>query len=243
MSGTPAGLSNGAWKALEAAAPAFADALAADGELADSVERVVPFSQFVTRIAARYPDEVSALATDGQLPAARPPQLMSNVVAEATASARSETELLAALRRVRHTQMLRIAWRDLAGWASLTEVLADLSALADACIRKALEFATATLGERHGLPRHANGQVMELLVVAMGKLGGGELNFSSDIDLVLVYPGAGQTDGRRAVDHQLFFQRVGQLLIRLLDAVTADGQAYRVDSRLRPFGDLIESGT
>ncbi|MEM9057979.1 MAG: bifunctional [glutamate--ammonia ligase]-adenylyl-L-tyrosine phosphorylase/[glutamate--ammonia-ligase] adenylyltransferase, partial [Pseudomonadota bacterium] len=158
-------------------------------------------------------------------------------VEAACAAADGETALLAALRRVRHLHLLRIAWRDLAGWATLDEVLRDLSALADACIREAHAFASATLTERHGEPRGGDGRPLSLVVVAMGKLGGGELNFSSDIDLVLTYPEGGQTDGRRPVDHQVFFQRVGQLMIRLLDAVTADGMVYRVDTRLRPFGD------
>ena len=90
--------------------------------------------------------------------------------------------------------------------------------------------------ERHGLPQGAAGEAQRLIVIAMGKLGGRELNFSSDIDLVYLYAGHGETAGPRPLAHEEFFLRLGQLLIRYLDAPTAEGRVYRVDMRLRPFG-------
>ncbi len=133
--------------------------------------------------------------------------------------------------------MVRIAWRDLAGWAHLEETLADLTAFADAAIRCACEFARRQLVARYGEPCSAEGVVQPLVVVGMGKLGGGELNFSSDVDLVLLFPEHGETNGERPIANEEFFARLGQGLARLLETPTPDGFVLRVDLRLRPFGD------
>jgi glutamate-ammonia-ligase adenylyltransferase len=90
---------------------------------------------------------------------------------------------------------------------------------------------------RFGEPRAAHGEVQPLVVIGMGKLGGRELNFSSDVDLVLLFPEHGETDGPRGIANEEFFTRLGQALARLLGAPTADGFVLRVDLRLRPFGD------
>ena len=151
----------------------------------------------------------------------------------------SEPDALAALRIFRHREMLRILWRDYARLSSLEEAFDALSQLADCCIRAALSMATATLKEKYGTPYGTDsGQPQSLVVLGMGKLGGNELNFSSDIDLIFAYPEAGHTrGGRQELDNQAYFIRLGQMVIRLLDAVTEDGFAFRVDMRLRPYGD------
>ncbi len=155
----------------------------------------------------------------------------------AAREAADETATSALLRIARRRALARIAWRDLTGLADTGATLAALSTLADQAITAALECATRTLTARYGVPRDAAGRPQPLVVVGMGKLGGGELNFSSDIDLVFLYPEGGETDGARAVDNFEYFTRLGQALIRLLGATTADGFVYRVDMRLRPFGD------
>ena len=144
---------------------------------------------------------------------------------------------MAALRRQREREMVRIAWRDLAGWASLTETLADTSAFADAAIEAAVEYAAQDLARMYGEPRSVAGVAQPFIVLGMGKLGGGELNFSSDIDLIFVFPDKGTTSGARCIDNEDFFTRLGRLVIRLLGERTAEGSAFRVDMRLRPFGD------
>ena len=144
---------------------------------------------------------------------------------------------MAALRRWRRAEFARIAWRDLAGWASLAETLADLSRAADLALVLAHEFALRALTARYGQPRSAALVPQQLIIVAMGKLGGGELNFSSDIDLVLLYPEGGDTDGERPISNEEYFTRLGQALIRLLEQPTADGFVFRIDLRLRPYGD------
>jgi glutamate-ammonia-ligase adenylyltransferase len=152
-------------------------------------------------------------------------------------AAAPEPEWQAWLRRWRRREMVRIAWRDLNGLASIEETLEDLSAFADDAITLALRQATALTTARYGEPVFADGEPMPLVVVAMGKLGGRELNFSSDIDLVFLFPGHGETQHAAPVSHEECFLRLGQALIRLLSAVTPDGFVFRVDMRLRPFGD------
>jgi glutamate-ammonia-ligase adenylyltransferase len=133
--------------------------------------------------------------------------------------------------------MVRIGWRDLAGWSSLEDTLAELSKFADAAIRLAYERARQSLVARYGEPRSPGGEAQQLIILGMGKLGGGELNFSSDIDLVLLFPEHGDTDGARSIANEEFFTRLGQEVVRLLKTPTHDGFVFRVDLRLRPFGD------
>ncbi len=130
-----------------------------------------------------------------------------------------------------------IAWRDIAGRAAVQETLHAASEFADAAILAAVEAARNQLRPAFGEPRDGASDIVPLIVVGMGKLGGRELNFSSDIDLVLLYPAAGTTDGAQPIDNAEYFDRLGRELIRLLDARTGDGFVFRVDMRLRPYGD------
>jgi glutamate-ammonia-ligase adenylyltransferase len=148
-----------------------------------------------------------------------------------------EGEWQAWLRRWRRREMVRIAWRELSGRAGLEETLEDLSAFADDAVNRALAVAWHSTCTRYGEPQYADGSPMPLVVVGMGKLGGRELNFSSDIDLVFLFPGYGETVHSAAVSHEEFYVRLGQTLLRLLATPTVDGFVFRVDMRLRPFGD------
>ncbi len=141
------------------------------------------------------------------------------------------------LRVWRREELARIAWRDLCGWASVEETLLQLSDAADEAIRSALAFARESLRPRFGLPRNERGEEVPFVVIGMGKLGGHELNFSSDIDLIFLFREHGDTDGPRSLANEEYFTRLGRLLIRLLDQRTEDGFTYRVDMRLRPFGE------
>ena len=111
----------------------------------------------------------------------------------------AEPDLMSGLRRWRRREMARIAWRDLGGFAPVDETLGELSAFADAAVAVAYRHARHALVQRYGEPRGASGEALPLIVVGMGKLGGGELNFSSDIDLVLLFPEHGETDGARRI--------------------------------------------
>jgi glutamate-ammonia-ligase adenylyltransferase len=148
-----------------------------------------------------------------------------------------------ALRDLRARTMARLVSRDASGHAPLDEVVTALTALATLAVHHAEWQTRADLVERFGTPRSADGREQHLQVVAMGKLGGGELNASSDIDLIFVYPDDGDTDGERdqgharSIGNQEFFIRQGRALIGLLAEVTGDGMVFRVDMRLRPWGD------
>ena len=149
-----------------------------------------------------------------------------------------EEELSRALRDLRKRVMLKILIRDLGGLADLNEVMQIMTALAELAVQRALHFATQLLTEQHGQPVGAeSGAAQELLVIGMGKLGGGELNVSSDIDLIFAYAEDGETNGTRALDNREFFSRVGRKLINLIHELTAYGYVFRVDMRLRPYGD------
>jgi [glutamine synthetase] adenylyltransferase / [glutamine synthetase]-adenylyl-L-tyrosine phosphorylase len=192
-------------------------------------------SRFVEEAANREPDLLPGLAASGALARPRAPGEIGELASAIVAA--DEAGFMDALRRLRRHELVRIAWRDLTGAATLGETLAETSALADAAIATALAFANRALAPRYGQPRSASGEAQELLVIGMGKLGGGELNFSSDVDLVFLFPEPGETDGARAVTNEEYFTRLGQLLIRLLDARTSEGFVYRVDMRLRPLGE------
>jgi glutamate-ammonia-ligase adenylyltransferase len=197
---------------------------------------ILAASRFVAEALERDAGLLAALEGEGLL--ARPRRSGEiAALADLAVGATDEPAFMDALRRLRRHELVRIAWRDLAGAAPLAETLSELSALADAAIASALAFATRTLEPRFGTPRSPTGEAQELVVVGMGKLGGGELNFSSDIDLVFLYPESGETDGRRPASNEEYFTRLGQGLIRLLDARTAEGFVFRVDMRLRPLGE------
>lgn len=152
--------------------------------------------------------------------------------------ATDEASLKAALRRLRRRVILRVMARDVGARASLPEVAGTMSALADACVRVALARITADLAATHGTPiGEETAQPQELIVIGMGKLGGHELNVSSDIDLIFVFPEQGETSGARRISNQEFFEQAGRKLIGMLSEHTADGYVFRVDMRLRPYGD------
>ena len=148
----------------------------------------------------------------------------------------NEAEVMAALRIWRRRAMTRIVWRDVNGCSTVPQTLRALSDLADAAIRAAEAAALQLLEPTFGRARNANGDDLGLIVLGMGKLGGHELNFSSDVDLIFLYGEGGETSGPRIIDNAEYFNRLGGTVIRLLDAVTDEGFVFRVDMRLRPFG-------
>ncbi len=150
----------------------------------------------------------------------------------------NEAELARQLRLLRRYVMAQIISRDLTRTSDLAEVTRTITLFADFAINTALNYAYAYYQDMYGTPMgRYSGQPQHLSVVAMGKAGGYELNVSSDIDLIFIYPEAGDTNGKRERTNQEFFTKVGQKLIALLNDITGDGQVFRVDMRLRPDGD------
>jgi glutamate-ammonia-ligase adenylyltransferase len=148
-----------------------------------------------------------------------------------------EAACMAALRRFRHAEALRLVFRDVNGLDELPETLSATSVLYEALLGAALKWSERAMAARYGQSRGHDGTPQRMVVVGFGKLGGSELNFSSDIDLVLAYPSGGQSDGPRPLDNSEYFVRLGRQLVRLLNEPTVDGICARVDLRLRPFGN------
>lgn len=234
----------------------FALDTAADALIARWLRPLCAVSPYLEKVAKQYPKAIDRLILNGDLTGSskRPSHQewidelqvdLTTALAKSTGATLDgrglESLQQQVLRRFRHRKMFRILWRDLTGVATVYDTLHELSALADACVVVADEWTYTSLTTRYGLPRNSEGKEQRLIVLGMGKLGGYELNVSSDIDLICLWPDAGKTDGdtagRRVVDASEFFHRSVQLLTRLLNSATADGFAFRVDTRLRPFGD------
>ncbi|MGN6512692.1 MAG: bifunctional [glutamate--ammonia ligase]-adenylyl-L-tyrosine phosphorylase/[glutamate--ammonia-ligase] adenylyltransferase, partial [Lysobacteraceae bacterium] len=207
------------------AASAEAAALLRAPQARARFERVALASDFATAVLARQPGLLrQLLEDDGVAPAA--PVL----------DAGTRGEWGALLRRYRLAESTRLVWRDVGGTDDVPATLAGSTRLAEDCLRLALAALEGEFAQRHGIVRDADGGAQRLVVFGLGKLGGGELNFSSDVDLVYAYEHAGESDGARPLAAEDYFARLGQQLARLLDEVTAEGFCHRVDLRLRPFG-------
>lgn len=201
-----------------------------DAALCARLRPVVAASDFVVDTLVRWPRAIASLeeVIDDPGPPGGRWTAPWPAVDDATA--------MAELRRFRRLECVRIVARDVLGLDDVPATLRALTALAECCLGHALEHLEAGFVARFGTPRAADGTPQRLVVIGMGKLGGGELNFSSDIDLILAFPEAGASDGARSLDNEDWFARLGQRLAQLLGDVTADGFCHRVDLRLRPFG-------
>ncbi len=210
----------------------------AEPELKQQLMRVWGCSEFVLNVAQRDPLMMEGLFESGDLSRSYGDGELFGWLNEQRSSLHDEASLNHLLRRRRQREMVRIAWRDIVGIAGLSETTADLSDLADSSLQVALDAHYGWLSERHGIPRCAQGKPQQLVVLGMGKLGARELNYSSDIDLIYAFPEQGETDGeQRSISNEAFFRQLGQKLIHALDHLTEDGQVFRVDMRLRPFGE------
>jgi [glutamine synthetase] adenylyltransferase / [glutamine synthetase]-adenylyl-L-tyrosine phosphorylase len=228
---------------------------------AEPLQAALVFSDFVTQQAVRHPERLLDLLQSGDLHTEYGPQGYRRRLAliwerdfvqplplwseegplpvAPQAAPIAKDDLMAVLRAFRQREMMRIAVRDLCGWADLDNVLADLSALADTVIDVALEALYVQKVVLWGTPGEVDGKPQQLVVIGLGKLGARELNFSSDVDLMFAYAADGQTRGgaRGSVDHAEFFTRLCRDLIQVIGMLTADGFVFRVDARLRPYGD------
>ncbi len=191
----------------------------------DRVAHVRYCSYFADNLLDRFPEWAEGLDLH-QPPAAK---TLEAII--------TESGLDAGLRRFRNHQMLRIIWRDLCGQATLAETFSDLTNLAKLCLQTAIDRHGCRLQEKYGKPRGEDGSEQRLFVIGMGKFGGGELNLSSDIDVMFCYPQTGECDGRRKLANDQYFTRLARAVIASLAEVTGDGFCFRVDTRLRPFGD------
>ena len=184
-------------------------------------------SDFALATLTGQPALVERLLADDGMAVTEPPRL--------TPENRDDWPRL--LRRYRHAESTRLVWRDVIVGDPVDHILSGSTVLAERCLQIALVALEADFAQRFGVVRAADGSVQRLVVFALGKLGGGELNFSSDVDLVYAYEHDGESDGARGLAASDYFARLGQQLAKLLDEITADGFCHRVDLRLRPFGN------
>jgi [glutamine synthetase] adenylyltransferase / [glutamine synthetase]-adenylyl-L-tyrosine phosphorylase len=193
-------------------------------------------SQFLADALIRSPQLLPWLL-DPRVMQPRLPEAMHEEIAAACRPFRTEEARANALRRVKRRELCRIGLRDILGDADLATTTQELSTLADACLDQAWAIVRPALRERYGTPRHDAGRSPTgLAVIALGKLGGEELNYSSDVDVCFVYDAEGETDGPEVVPNRVFFARAAERMLALLTTMTEEGSVYRVDLRLRPEG-------
>jgi len=200
-------------------------------------ERVFSLSEFVARQCQRKPQQLVELISTERLQSSLSFQQMELALKNQIKDITTEQQLASVLRQFRNYQMLAIYWRDLLDLADVKETCQQVSTLADICIQHASQWLYQKLCTAMGQPLN-DGQAQHLIVIGMGKLGGNELNVSSDIDLIFCYQQMGEISQQNmTVSHEKFFNVLGRQLIKLLDQVTAEGFVFRVDMRLRPYGD------
>ncbi|MCB2148240.1 MAG: bifunctional [glutamate--ammonia ligase]-adenylyl-L-tyrosine phosphorylase/[glutamate--ammonia-ligase] adenylyltransferase [Deltaproteobacteria bacterium] len=215
---------------------------------AKALETAFGFSEFVSSSCIRHPRMAVDLIDsnvlfnaydNGRMARRLAPLLQSVITADPDISPDSLlAPLKTALRKFRRQEMVRIAVRDLAGICDLDDTMADLSALAATAIDGALGLLFDRMCATDGVPEDNAGNCQGLVVIGMGKLGAGELNFSSDVDLIFTFPASGETRGsQRPLSNEAFFTRLCRHLIQAIGENTADGFVFRVDTRLRPYGD------
>jgi glutamate-ammonia-ligase adenylyltransferase len=237
----PSGLAEDAqnkWDAFKNSADAANIPLPQDPIILSSLRRVFALSDFVAESSVRDPSILLDLIESGDLQRSCSAEDYLQTLAEKLNGLDREDELGRIIRKYRRREMVRIAWRDLAGWADLAQTVADLSSLADACLEQTYRLLFEWQSEKFGTPTAADGSRQNLVILGLGKLGARELNFSSDVDLIFAYPRNGQTQGTPdSLSNEDFFIRLCRQLIKIIGTPTADGFVFRVDLRLRPFGE------
>lgn len=206
-------------------------------------------SQFLSRIFLQHPEVLDALVARSSAVVVKAETTMERELADLLAPAADYEEKLEVLRRFRNEEFLRVALNDLHGQTAQAELTAQLSVLARVCLRRALEIARTELVPRFGLPftRDPDGSEREaaFAIVGMGKLGGMELNYHSDLDIIFIYEGEGETRPAAGADPERFrpqanpeyFARLAQRIISVLTLATREGYVYQIDTRLRPSGN------
>jgi glutamate-ammonia-ligase adenylyltransferase len=226
----------------------FLDLLTTAPRLLPTLSVLFGGSQYLTDMVLQDPSIVDWLEVDGRLYTARSREAMALDLTDWLEQGNSLEDRFRILRRFRKREMVRIGLRDLTRLADLVETTEDLSNLADVCLAGAYEMGFQDLAERYGTPMavddHGAPEPCEFAILGLGKLGGQELNFSSDIDLMFLYSCDGETSPlqgteghstQRMTNHE-FYTRLARLILRAIHEITADGNVYRVDLRLRPDG-------
>ncbi|MDA8135270.1 MAG: bifunctional [glutamate--ammonia ligase]-adenylyl-L-tyrosine phosphorylase/[glutamate--ammonia-ligase] adenylyltransferase [Desulfobacteraceae bacterium] len=205
--------------------------------LAPDLIKAVFFSEYIASQLSRNPGILKAFIDSRDLETAYSEETYARRLEKLISKDMDTARVREILLQAKVYETIRIAWRDLTGRAPLEETLRDLSGLADAVVSRAMDSIYDTLCSRHGLPADPEGNFQRLIVLAMGKLGAGELNFSSDLDLIFVYPREGHTNGQDRISNEEFFVKACRLFLKFFASGSHENTLYRIDTRLRPFGD------
>ena len=225
---------------LQQEAPSAFDRIVSSAAALRCAVNVFSYSRFLSDAVLKNPERILDVASSGSFYRALSVDEYSGRLFDFLGEESREMPAAVDLARFRRRQLLRIALRDVMGVASLAEVTEELSNLADAILDFTYSRIRARLVAQHGEPRLADGGICGFSVISLGKLGGKELNYSSDIDLMFVYSSNGETDGPARITNKEFCKKIANEYTALLSTYTADGLCYRVDLRLRPDGTLGE---
>jgi glutamate-ammonia-ligase adenylyltransferase len=220
--------------------PSVFERIAASDAALRCAVNVFSYSRFLSDAVLKKPERILEVSHSGSFYRVLSVEGYEERLYDFLGKERRDMPAAVDLARFRRRQLLRISLRDVMGVAALAEVTEELSNLADAILDFTYHRIRARLVAQHGEPRLADGSVCGFSVISLGKLGGKELNYSSDIDLMFVYGGNGETDGPSPITNKEFCKKIANEYTALLSTYTADGQCYRVDLRLRPDGTLGE---
>ena len=197
-------------------------------------------SEFLSKIFIGHPELLDSMVARTLASSFKDSTVMTQELAAMLAQAGDFEEQLDVLRRYRHEEFLRIGMNDIYGKLGQTEITSQLTTLADACLHAACLIAKQEL-HRFGNPRYHDGDGIERLadfaVIGMGKMGGMELNYHSDLDIIYIYDHQGTTDGAKQISNHEYFAKLGQKIIMILTTQTREGYVYKLDTRLRPSGN------
>jgi glutamate-ammonia-ligase adenylyltransferase len=217
------------WQSFQKAAAAAGISPATNSQVLQSSKYVFAFSDFAAASCTRDPAMLTDLVDTGDLFKPRQPDDYRQIIELCLADVEDEDALMRRLRHCRRREMVRVAWRDLAGRADLAETMADLSAFADACLHHTLQILYQWQCDRYGLPTAADGSQQHAVILGLGKLGARELNFSSDVDLIFVYPKSGKTRGTKdTTSNEDFFTRLCRRMDLCIGLMPACGLLAKV---------------
>jgi glutamate-ammonia-ligase adenylyltransferase len=217
----------------------FYTLLAENREILKLLVSLFGISEFLSKIAISHPETLDSMLIRSRSSHFKERQVMDEELEASLALARCFEERLGLLRRYRYEEFLRIGMNDIYGNMGQTEIATQLTWLAEACLCAACVMAEGEL-ERFGRPtyRDADGEFKGagLAIIGMGKMGAGELNYHSDLDIIYIYDRQGETNGERRISNHEYFAKLGQNIISILSTQTREGYVYKIDTRLRPAG-------
>ncbi len=196
-------------------------------------------SEFLSKILIGHPELLDSLVARSDTSAFKPKETMARELAGLLEQSDYFEEQLDVLRRYRNEEFLRIGLNDIHGRLGQSEITTQLSLLGETCLQAAFRLAVQEL-KRFGNPMYTSAGSAKpagLAVIGMGKLGGSDLNYHSDLDIIFVYDHQGHTDGDRQISNHEYFAKLAQKVIAVLTMQTREGYVYKIDTRLRPSGN------